>query len=302
MVFVILVFSFAESYCGRNTAAFPEVSTASSAGISGACSAKQSDINALTYNPAAIYGIHNVTAMFTYDNNSLINSSSTLTTIVIPGQNDCTFALSYVFDRQSGVTDAPYGASDLSRYNRIVTAAYAFSAAENIKLGAAVKYLDSTIVSNKTSYMAFDAGAVFTGDFGLTSSVSILNLGDQFLYTDPLSLLSHEILPLKLGVGLNYDLPIDNINSISFSADCFYHVNESRYAAAIGMEYVFQNMITARFGDNVDAKGLDFISWGAGFNYDFYGIKTRLDYAYSVKISGTGDNGASNLLSILVFF
>src|SRR5450759_4984419 len=108
MVFVILVCSFAESYCGRNTAVLPEVSTASSAGISGACSAKQSDINALPYNPAAIYGIHNVTAMFTYDKNSLINSSSTLTTIVFSGQNDGTFALSYVFDRQSGVTDAPY--------------------------------------------------------------------------------------------------------------------------------------------------------------------------------------------------
>ncbi len=295
-------FAFSRAYCGHISMVLPEFSTAASTGISGACSAKTADINSISNNPAALYGVSNFQAMFTYNNNTLTGSSSTLSTVVLPAKEDGDFALSYVFDRQSGVADSPYSGSGLSRYNYITSLSYAFSASENIKLGVTAKYINSVIVKNSASYLAFDAGAVFMGDGGLSGSVSVMNIGDRFDDSDTQSLLAKETLPLKFGAGFNFDILNDNVNAISVSGGGFYHANETKFDAAVGLEYMYQNMIIIRAGNKVDIQGSDFVSAGAGFNYDFNGLNTRFDYGVSSKLSGPGVNGASSLISILIFF
>lgn len=297
-----LVFSFANIYSNNNLIMLPEISSAAATGIEGAYGAKSADLNTIPYNPAGIYGIKDFRIMFTYNDNELIKSNSTLTSVSIPFLDDSVFAIYYVYDRQYGVIDAPYGDSDLSRYNQIASLGYAFSMSENIKLGVAGKYISSSIISNSSSYLACDMGAVFGGDGGLTASITILNLGNRLSYKGDGSLLADEILPLKFEVGFNFDILKDDTNAISLSSDGAYYLNKVKYDIALGLEYVFQNMIIVRIGNKVDIKGSDFFSWGAGFNYDFNGIKTRLDYAYSGKLSGTGLNGAANLLSVSIFF
>ena len=302
LVILLIICSSTADY-GKNTSMIiPEGFTAASAGMSGACSAKRGDINALFFNPAGIYGINNFQAMFTYDNNILTNSSSTLSTVIIPAEEDGNFAISYGFDRQAKVIDAAYGVSDLSRFNYITSLSYAFSVFENIRMGITAKYISSEIAKNSASYTAFDAGAVFVGDDGMSWSIAVLNAGAGFNYSDAESLLDREALPLKFGAGFNFDALKDNVNALSFSADSFFHVNESRFDISLGLEYIYKGIIIIRAGNKVDAYGSDLISLGAGFNYDFNGINTRFDYAVLSKQSGTGENGASHLLSISIFF
>ena len=280
----------------------PELSTASSRGAGGAVSAKKAEVNAVFANPACVYGIKNFQGIFTYNHNSIIKSSSTLTTLIIPIPDDGSFALSYSYDRQWEVTDIPYGSSDLSRYNQIVSLAYGFSISDNIKLGAAARYINSAIKENNTGNMAFDAGAVFGWDSNLTGSISFLDFGGQVSYTGTGSLLGDEVLASRFGVGFNYDSDWNPAHRMSFSADGFYHMFESKYTVALGVTYNFQELITLRIGNKVDVTGSYLFSWGAGFNYDFYGMKARLDYAYMGKLTGPGDKGESNLISISMYF
>ena len=280
----------------------PEISTASSRGLAGAVSAKKAEVNAVFYNPACVYGIKNFQGVFTYHNNPINNSSSTLTTLTIPIPDYGTFALSYVYDRQARVTDAPYGATDLSRYNQIVSLAYGFSISENIKLGGALRYINSAIGANNTTNIAVDAGAVFGWESNLTGSIAILDMGGQAAYSGSGSLLGSEVLGSRFGVGLNYDSDWDPAHKMSFSADGFYNMFESKYTAAIGAAYSFQEMITLRIGNKLDANGSYLLSLGAGFNYDFYGVKTRFDYAHTGKLAGSGGEVDSNLISISMYF
>lgn len=298
----IVFTSFVSIFSHHISILLPDITTAASIGISGACGAKLSDLNSLMYNPAAITGINNYKLMFTYNSNNIINSSSTLATILVPLANDMAFALSYVFDRQSGITDAPYGSSDLSRYNKMISIAYALALTEYIKYGATIKYLESNIIANRSTHMAFDTGAIFGGDSNLIGSISVLDIAGPLTNTGTESLLANEVMPLRFGVGFNYDAYSDDMNFLAFSADTFYHINEVKYDAALGIKYVYKNLLTIRIGDKLDIYGSDFVSWGTGLNYNFYGVDVRVDYACLAKVSGVGKSGSSNVLSMLVSF
>ncbi|MEI7542534.1 MAG: hypothetical protein WCJ94_04710 [bacterium] len=300
--FIILLSSYVSVYSNHISILLPDITTAASIGISGACGAKAADLNSLMYNPAAISGINSYKLMFTYNSNSIINSSSTLTTILVPLFNDMAFALSYVFDRQSGIIDIPYGISDLSRYNSMISIAYALALTESIKCGATFKYLESNIIASRSTHMGFDAGAVFGGDSNLTGSIAILDIAGPVTYAGTESLLANEIMPFRFGVGFNYDAYCDDAHFLAFSIDGFYHVNEIKYDVSLGLKYVYKNLLTIRIGDKLDIYGSDFLSWGTGLNYNFYGVDVRIDYACLAKLTGAGNRGSSNVLSMLVSF
>ncbi len=116
-----------------------------------------------------------------------------------------------------------------------IAAAYARQLSDNLSLGVGLKYIYSSlatnqIVNNQTvrpgQTVAGDISATYrTGkgtvfgveDSELTVAAAITNLGGRISYTNDAD--NRDFIPTNLGIGLGYEMELDEHNSLVFAAD-----------------------------------------------------------------------------------
>ncbi len=99
-------------------------------------------------------------------------------------------------------------------------------------------------------------------------------------------------LPASLAVGMGFRTALNEAHEIEASLDMDYFF-EGSFAAAVGMEYIFNDFVTARVGyrDGGNSAIPSFTSIGAGVKR----MGLRLDLAYLI---GTSDSPMRNTLAL----
>lgn len=160
----------------------------------------------------------------------------------------------------------------------------AFSIGGNVKIAGqnlGESDFGTSVKQNNAAKLVFDAGVSYaTGFKGFTFGMSIRNFSTSLKREE-----IDEQLPLlfSLGAAINLMDVIDEgyaeSNSVLLAVD-FLHPNNYSERVNVGVEYIFQQMIAARFGYQTNR---DIASWsaGVGFNSSISDYDFEVSYSYS---------------------
>ena len=176
---------------------------------------------------------------------------------------------------ENGHQTGSFGASD-----SVVSLGYAAKLVPGMRLGGAVKFIDSRIANYTANGFAADFGAQYAGErFGPgvpLFGAAVQNLGPGMRYADQAS-----PLPLTLAAGLGYRLPA----GMTLALDFKQRPNGGTSEVDVGTEYAMFSSLALRlgYGSNHAAvadqtKGLSAASgFAAGFGLKLSGY--TLDYS-----------------------
>lgn len=157
------------------------------------------------------------------------------------------------------------------------TFSYARQISEQFGLGLSAKYIKSYLYNSDitSNSIAFDIGSLY--DIPVLSTrlgISVTNLGRDLTYlNEPYS------LPTALRFGARTTL-YQSENHLVYSALQVGRPNDADEQYNVGIEYVFQNMVSFRTGYRFN---YDTENWSGGFGVNLapIGIVGMLDYAYT---------------------
>lgn len=267
-------------------------------GLGEACIANINDINATFWNPAAITGINDIEAGFTYTNwIADLNVMSGAIGINLHEYGALGFSYvsldygeipeAYVTSPTGGVDTrigTTFGGGDLA-----VGFTYAKRFTDKLSIGMQVKYLREELYKYSTNLWAFDVGSYYeTGWKGIRIAMSAQNFSSQarWLNTKEEEQQSYEI-PIIYRIGFSIDLmggrdlilggnPEEHKLSLNLDA---IHSNDYAERLNTGLEYTAFNFITFRTGYKINYDEGNF-SIGFGAKYKEGPIDIKFDYAY----------------------
>jgi len=188
-----------------------------------------------------------------------------------------------------------FGASDIA-----LSLGYANKYKENIKYGANVKFIYSTIDEYSSVGLALDLGALYSfPEQQLNIGASILNLGTQIKKYNT----TNEKLPLDIRIGITKTLehlPLTVNIGFSNLADTYDKFFERFKNIIVGGEFVLNEYVLLRVGyNNVERQnfktgsslGIGGFSAGLGIKFT---DKYKLDYAFN----SLGNIGAAHRFNI----
>lgn len=256
--------------------------------------AAQADINAFYYNPASLNDAMHGTLALTY-----LNHISDLSAGFLAYAHDfpgvATFATSLRYLSWGDIQGADADGNETSRFSpsdMVVSIGAAIEYVPDVRLGATVHGLYSSMASYSASAIAADAGVLWTPGGGNTSiGLSLHNIGhvmsnygrtDDRLPADLRLSISHRLqhLPLLVSItGRNLQSPGEAPDGISGFSSVMRHFT-------FGGEFQFSDAFNVRFGYNhrshqdlkMNAR-LDLAGVGMGF-----GLRVNrfyLDYAFN---------------------
>lgn len=142
---------------------------------------------------------------------------------------------------------------------------YAFKISESFSTAVTLRYVVSKISPDAS-------GGAFAADLGLmynTGNLSIglsaANLGSKIDYG-----YGPYTLPAQIRLGVGYGFHIGEKHQLSAAAQGGYLINNSGITAGIGLEYLFNKMVSVRLGGHYGnpEKGIPpHLSTGIGFSY-----------------------------------
>jgi hypothetical protein len=136
---------------------------------------------------------------------------------------------------------------------------------------------------------AGDASVIFRKD-GLTAAAGVDNIGSKMSYGT-----TNYSLPMRIKGGAGYDFTAD-VHHISANAEAGYipaqvSGGKSDFYAGAGLEYCYDNIVSARAGYHFDALKASFISVGVGVR--FFGV--GLDGFYLISGGNSPVGGSAGL-------
>ncbi|RPH98897.1 MAG: PorV/PorQ family protein [Calditrichaeota bacterium] len=296
------VAGFAQTHfnkAGRTSMQFLKIGVgARSTAMGEASSAHLQTVESVFNNPAAIAGIDNFQAGFSYTRwFGDLNVSSGAVGYNIPGFG--VVALNYVAmdygDIREALTTSPTGGVD-TRTGRTfsgndLSLGCAFSRwyTDKLSIGVQVKYIQEDLFTFSSYLWAFDVGSYYeTGWKGIRLAMSAQNFTRQarWLYTKEEEQQTFEI-PLLFRVGCSIDLwggpklflggdPMQHRLTLNMDA---LHTNDYAERLNLGLEYWAFNMFALRAGYrfNYDEGNL---SIGTGVNLNIRGTLVQIDYSF----------------------
>ncbi len=194
-----------------------------------------------------------------------------------------------------------------------VTLSYATRLSENLGLGLNMRYIRSNLSpigageekgTGVGNAFAVDLGLLYKASFlnGLSFGLNLSNMGPKITYIDAAQA---SPLPTNLKVGVAYKALNTEYNRLQFSLETnklLVHDRDPFYKAfytawsdgsfkdqlrslitAVGVEYVYDNMIFLRTGYYYDQEGdVKYPTFGAGLQYASY----RFDFSYVAAEQG----------------
>ena len=178
---------------------------------------------------------------------------------------------------------------------------YTRKLSSTLSLGLAFRYIHSDLANgtvNGTSYkagnaLATDVSMSFLKD-GFSAGLVLSNLGTKINYTNDATQKSS--LPTSLGFGLGYTATIEEMNQLTFGVEANHLLNPGsaeEYQGAVGIEYVYDHLLSLRTGYHVGdkAKGdQSFFTAGGGLRFQW----AQIDVSY---LAGSGNGVTRNPLS-----
>lgn len=263
--------------------------------MGGAFAGLADDVTAIHWNPAGLAGIDNREICFMHQ--SVFQDVSyeyaayaqPLVGIGIVGAGIAYLHMDELTGRdESGEFTSNFTSSDVA-----VTLGYAFETKDKVFFGASIKYVAESIEDHDAHAVAFDLGWLYRTPLNkLQLGGAIQNLGNQIRFVSESCGLPRI---LKLGAAYRDSLRGNPINAV---VDFYMPTNDDK-SLHLGTEYVYRDLITARFGYNgsSDLGSGSQLSFGAGLTVTR--IQTyQLDYSFAPR----GALGDSHTISFLVHF
>lgn len=144
----------------------------------------------------------------------------------------------------------------------------------NHYLGAAGKYVRSTIVSQTGSALAADFGYLMhSPEAGLSIGASALNIGGKIKYSE-----EQEPLPATVRGGFAWQRGVSAVHNVIAALDGDYLLDEREWHANMGLEYFWVKTYGVRLGYQLHREdaGLT-MGWGLRWKGRFF-----LDYAWGL--------------------
>lgn len=169
----------------------------------------------------------------------------------------------------SGIAQGTYRPSDV-----LFGVGAGYRITSDFGVGVNLKYASSK-VADHTSFGAFAADVFLQYKFAdFSVAAGMANIGSKVKAYDGTS---YDI-PAAAVVGFNYSFKSGK-NAVQANADVDYYVFSSNYAAAIGAEYGYGDMVFVRAGYRYANEGAVMPSFAsAGLGVKFLGIKVDLSY------------------------
>lgn len=239
-----------------------------------------SDLGALGYNPAGIYGIPALSALFMHDN-LYMDTGVYYAAAGFPIGNTI-FALSYLWydggEFTVDYTDDPglHGTQVTALSDHIITIAAARSLNDKSIGGVSLRYLSSELIE-EYSYQTFtaDVGVVYMTGFletglerilvrpwspGMRFGLSVKNIFGEAGYIS-----DKEPLERKFRLGASHKIRFNHNDTIVSALDLLYSLRDGLHPS-IGIEYNYRNMLMFRTGF-VLREGVNRLSFGIGLGY-----------------------------------
>lgn len=284
---------------GRTALQFLKIGIgARQAGLGEACIANMEDINSTFWNPAAITGMNNVEAGFTFTNwiaDLNIMSGAIGVNLGQLGAIGFNYISLDYGDIPEAYVTSPTGNVDtrigttFSGGDLAVGFTYAKKFTDKLSVGMQVKYLREELYKYSTSLWAFDVGSYYeTGWRGIRIAMSAQNFSSQarWLNTKEEEQQSYEI-PIIYRIGFSIDLMggqdlffggNPEQHKFTFNLDAI-HSNDYAERMNLGLEYTVFDLITFRSGYRINYDEGNF-SFGFGAKYNQGPIDIKFDYAY----------------------
>jgi len=233
------------SGAAEETAAFLKIGVGARAlGMGGAYTAVANDVNSIAWNPAGLAGVGKRELGVTHTQ----LAADTRYDVLAYGQ-----ALSYGTLAVSGGSlgqgaidsrdDSGHAAGSFTAGDSVVNVGYGAKLALGMRLGGAVKYVQSRIASYSAQTYAVDLGGQYElgyqGPGVPIVAAAVQNVGPGMRFLDQRS-----ALPLTVAAGTAYRLPL----GLTFAADYKYHPNLRSSEISVGTEYSLLSNFAIRGG------------------------------------------------------
>jgi hypothetical protein len=157
-----------------------------------------------------------------------------------------------------------------------LTMGYSKALTSDLRLGANVKYIHSTIETASASSLAMDLGGMLrTPISGLTLGVAVQNLGPGMKYLD-----QSNPLPLTLAAGAGYHLG----SGLLLALDVKTLPNDHQTTVSLGTEYAAFSALSLRAG-YLAAMGPGAAAGGTTVTQEF-GQMSGIGAGLGIKVSG----------------
>jgi len=257
-------------------------------GMGGAFVSFLGDLNSIYHNPAGLATLNKRSFSFSYVDHLLDFKSGTVTySQQLFKQGIAGFGVSFldygefIGRDEFGNKTATFGAKDIS-----ITASYSYTLYENLFIGGAGKFFQSSIEDYSSNGYAIDLGAIYyIPKHELNIGVSLRNFGQ--VITEYIK--TADELPVEIKGGLSKKLAHLPL-IVSFELRKFI---DEEIAYVGGGEFNFNKKLKLRFGYNSDGENQRFgtgvdrlagISFGLGFLFKEFAI----DYSFS-SFGGLGN-------------
>lgn len=277
-----------------------EARTAALAGIKTVFS--RSDASSALTNPASMTDEKNIGASFSYVNYIADINYGTVSLVKNFG-NLGAFGISLIYLDYGEMYETSYedfvvagenlkiindNLGTFSGGDMAIGLSYARNATDRFQIGGTVKYIQETLVDTRdisTSTWSIDIGTVYyTG----LKTLRIAMLGSNFGpdaefkgYEQRVGSFPDQArLPMVFSLGAAMDVMegVDSPHFLTVGAE-FIHPNDGPEKVHFATEYVYNEMLSLRGGYRFkyDEEGITF---GAGVNLDYAGMKLKVNYAY----------------------
>lgn len=300
IIFIILVLSISSVYAGESGYRFLRVGVpAKAAGLGEAYVSRLGDVNTYMYNPAGLSQLtHRQMAAGYMDH--ILDISSGYGVYAQPYKDKGVFGAGFVYfgyGSFKGYDAAGYETGSYSSGDFALSFFYARPLQDNLHVGAAIKFIRSSIESYSSSALALDLGAIYVlSRYDMQLGVSLLNAGivtKKFIDYN-------EKLPLSLQLGVSkqwrfYTFGLD-WSDLNVPGNRF-----SRFILSAEADpwekIIFRAGYNHQRRNELDLNGSGFLDHAAGLSVGF-GFKYQ-NYVFDYAFASWGI-GAVNRFSLTV--
>ncbi|MEW6516331.1 MAG: PorV/PorQ family protein [candidate division FCPU426 bacterium] len=272
-------------------------SSARPAGMGNAFAASSGELCSIEVNPAGLYDLEKIEILFMHVG-GLEGLSTEMLTAAMPLSGLGVMGIQALYRGQPSIDNNVPGEPSVPVKDMVygLTFARAFSSALSVGLNAKIAAL--TLGPVDTSALAFDLGAQYALQEGLTLGGVIRNLGTPVVFRS-----EEDPLPLTAQFGVCYALINQLPHELRTAADVSYLAPDENWTLHLGSEYWFRRVLALRLGySHSQDRSVQGMSFGVGFRFKAGKADLSLDYALQPQFWEDEDFETENLISLSVKF
>jgi hypothetical protein len=222
------------------------------AAMGGVYTAMGDDVYSVNYNPAGLASIK-ASQLVVLHLDSLAELSYEYLTFATAWGSSNVLAVNVTYRHSPGIDNQPGILPVANSDDLLGSVSYATKLADNIKAGATVKYLQSTLASFSASAVALDLGVqVNKLPFGIQAGLSVLNVGTGMTF-NPAS--TADPLPMFIRFGIGTHQVIDDTKDLNIAAEVF-KPSDQDIKLGFGAEFwLFPELFAVRGGYKFEGIG-----------------------------------------------